>query len=263
MIGEETAYAALGLRRGASRSEIEEAYRRLIKRYHPDMAGGDAARAAEINRAYTQLRRSGAAPAVRVRPRPPAPIPRTTRPKGRRFGLLVVALGAIAGTVGLASERAERLPVRATDAIPLRWVQSVDAGGIDDRRDRLSSFDEPLHDEVIDRAIRDAVRLNSEGDVGSAVEFSRDCNNKLRDDPSLAWFDSCAAFDEAMVALTANRPLSESGRFGAAAVVSRQIGAARMVSDDVLAADGRLQRIRSRVELSLLPRIDDVALTVP
>lgn len=262
MIGEDTAYAALGLRRGASRSEIEEAYRRLIKRYHPDMAGGDAARAAEINHAYTQLRRMGAAPPMRVRRGPPAPIPRPSRPKGRRLGLILVALGAIAGTVGLATERADRLPVRSTDAIPLRWVQAVDAAGID-RRDRLSSFDEPLHDEVIDRAIRDAVRLNSEGDMGSAVEFSRDCNNKLRDDPSLAWFDSCAAFDEAMVALTADRPLNESGRFAAPAVVSRQIGAARMVSDDVLAADGRLQRIRSRVELSLLPRLDDVALTVP
>ena len=262
MIGVETAYAALGLRRGASRSEIEEAYRRLIKRYHPDMAGGDAARAAEINRAYTALRRRGPAPPVLVRPRPPAPIPQPTRPKGRRLGLLMAALGAIAASVVLAGERADRLPGRTTDALPLRWVESLDAGGIDNR-DRFASFDEPLHEEVIDRAIRDAVRLNSDGDVGSAAEFSRACNNKLRDDPSLAWFDSCAAFDEAIVALTGERPLSGSGPFGAPAVVARQMGAARMFSDDVLAAEGRLQRIRSRVELSLLPRIDDVALTVP
>lgn len=32
------------------------AYRKLIKLHHPDRSGGDAARAAEINRAYRELR---------------------------------------------------------------------------------------------------------------------------------------------------------------------------------------------------------------
>ena len=56
MPGPASAYAALELEPGADRAAIEEAYRRLIKRYHPDRSGGDAERAAEINRAYFELR---------------------------------------------------------------------------------------------------------------------------------------------------------------------------------------------------------------
>ena len=33
-------YAVLGLRPGAGRAEVDETYRRLIKRYHPDRMGG-------------------------------------------------------------------------------------------------------------------------------------------------------------------------------------------------------------------------------
>src|SRR4029078_3085994 len=51
-----SAFAALGLEPGADSAAIEQAYRRLIKRHHPDREGGDARRAAEINRAYRELR---------------------------------------------------------------------------------------------------------------------------------------------------------------------------------------------------------------
>src|SRR3954447_10804636 len=53
---EASAYAALGLEPGADASAVERAYKRLIKQYHPDREGGDGTRAAEINRAYRQLR---------------------------------------------------------------------------------------------------------------------------------------------------------------------------------------------------------------
>ncbi|MBA2635744.1 MAG: J domain-containing protein, partial [Sphingomonas sp.] len=52
MTEHETPYSVLGLRPGAGRDEIDDAYRRLIKRHHPDYTGGDGDRAAEINRAY-------------------------------------------------------------------------------------------------------------------------------------------------------------------------------------------------------------------
>jgi molecular chaperone DnaJ len=55
-------YAVLGLRPDAGRAEVDEAYRRLIKLYHPDRMGGDGSRAAEINRAYTMLRQTLPAP---------------------------------------------------------------------------------------------------------------------------------------------------------------------------------------------------------
>src|SRR5690349_2697876 len=56
MTADTTAYAILGLQPGADRDAVEAAYRRLIKRHHPDRAGGDNSRAAEINRAYFELR---------------------------------------------------------------------------------------------------------------------------------------------------------------------------------------------------------------
>src|SRR4029079_18354230 len=51
-----SAYATLGLEAGADAAAVENAYKRLIKLYHPDRAGGDAKKAAEINRAYRELR---------------------------------------------------------------------------------------------------------------------------------------------------------------------------------------------------------------
>ena len=44
--------AVLGLGAGAGAREAAAAYRGLMRRVHPDVPGGDAARAAEVNAAY-------------------------------------------------------------------------------------------------------------------------------------------------------------------------------------------------------------------
>jgi curved DNA-binding protein CbpA len=51
-------YAVLGIDPGATPEEITAAFRRLAKRWHPDMGGGDAAvlRMAQVNAAYDLLR---------------------------------------------------------------------------------------------------------------------------------------------------------------------------------------------------------------
>src|SRR5690348_11518867 len=56
MRADASAFAALGLEPGADAAAIDQAYKRLIKLHHPDREGGDVARAAEINRAYRELR---------------------------------------------------------------------------------------------------------------------------------------------------------------------------------------------------------------
>lgn len=67
-------HAVLGLEPGASAAEVAEAYRRLAKRWHPDIAHGAAAaaRMAEINVAYEALRAGDAATAEREGPAPRA-----------------------------------------------------------------------------------------------------------------------------------------------------------------------------------------------
>lgn len=51
-------YAVLGVARGASKDEVTQAYRKLAKKYHPDLNPGDeeaAKRMAEVNAAYDSI----------------------------------------------------------------------------------------------------------------------------------------------------------------------------------------------------------------
>ena len=51
-------YKVLGLEPGASDEEVKQAYRRLAKKYHPDLNPGDAEAARkmqEVNEAYDRI----------------------------------------------------------------------------------------------------------------------------------------------------------------------------------------------------------------
>jgi hypothetical protein len=71
--GADDPHAVLGVREGASAREVEEAYRELAKRWHPDRGGGPEAelRMAQINVAHDLLR-AGARHATPRRPAPPS-----------------------------------------------------------------------------------------------------------------------------------------------------------------------------------------------
>ena len=63
--------------------------------------------------------------------------------------------------------------------------------------------------------------------------------------------DRCAAFDDAVVQLEDRDPLRDQGPFGELAVTGRLWAGATALSSDSLAIDGRLDRVRLRVELAL------------
>jgi hypothetical protein len=66
--------------------------------------------------------------------------------------------------------------------------------------------------------------------------------------------DRCAAFDDAVVDLQNHDPMWDGGAFGEPAVTRRQRSAASALSNDYLAVDGRLDRIRLQGELALAPQ---------
>ena len=249
-----SAYSALGLRPGAPRAEVDQAYRRLIKLHHPDRNGGDGSRAAEINRAYTSIRQEGPAPPagrfVAATAYPPSRRARASR-RPASLLLLVVALGVGA----VAAQDGRRV---SGQAVPIEWSnpqRPMSLAAVPG----LGGFDEPLHGRIIEAAIGHASDLHSLGDTAGALEYSRDCHNRLRADPNMVLFDACAAFDESTVTLGGGGAAMDSGPFSGSAVMAREMAAARALSDDMLGADSRLHQIRSRVEMALLPKLDAAA----
>ncbi len=250
MPAEESAYATLGVWPGASRAEVDEAYRRLIKVHHPDRMGGDAGRAAEINRAYALIRSRNAV--IRYE-RPHTRANERQRRRPRRFGwqFSLVLLVFATATVWLLDARSG-----PKARLPVRWPQS---DSVTSKQPLLSpSFDEPLNARLIGGAVAEAVQFHNAGEFVSAEAYSRQCQSKLWREPNLAWFDACAAFDEATATLVGNDPVKPD-RFEGPAVMSRELAAAHAISEDMLGADSRLHQIRSQVDLQLLPILDPAA----
>lgn len=71
-------YELLGVKDDASRREINAAYRRLAKKYHPDVEGGDGAKFQQVTEAYNALTvrppRSAPEAARKVEPVAKAPV---------------------------------------------------------------------------------------------------------------------------------------------------------------------------------------------
>ena len=245
MARDSSAYAALGLEPGAGPAAIDQAYKRLIKQHHPDREGGDSKRAAEINRAYRELKRM---------PRPGAfekssldlhdhPVVRdTTRRWVVAAMLLIVGVGALVVATGSMPQLGG-----SGSALPLTHTKPPVTA--------LDSMDQPLAGAAIDSAVRDAMHLARNRDEMALAQSSQACHHDLRSRPSLGQLDRCAAFDDAVVLLQDRDPLRDRGPFSELAVTGRQWSAAVALSNDYLAIDGRLDRIRLRVEMVLAPYV--------
>lgn len=242
MAADPSAYAALGLAPGADAAAIEQAYKRLIKQHHPDRAGGDARRAAEINRAYRELRPASGARALELEPldaRWQAP---NLWVRAALFGLASLAVLLLA--TGPIREAARTLAA----AHPAAFAGRVEASATP-----ADPMDEPLAAGAIGAGIREARAIAAGRDEMALASASQECQRRLRAAPGLAAFDRCAAFDNAVVQLQDRDPLRDRGPFSELAVTGRQMSNATLISNDYLAIDSRLDRIRLEVELALAP----------
>jgi hypothetical protein len=244
-----SAYAALGLEPGADASAVERAYKRLIKQYHPDREGGDGTRAAEINRAYRQLRSASDQDdelfVHEVGPGSPGM-------EGIRWGRAMLFGFAAVGSLVLFSEPASR-------AIDKFWRTSAASPQVrhsSAARQLPDALDQPIAASAVEAGIRDAARITRDYDEMALAAASRECHHQLRVKPSVAQLDRCAAFDDAVVQLQDRDPLRDQGPFSEIAVTGRQMSGATIFSNDYLAIDGRLSRIRLLVETALARQAD-------
>jgi hypothetical protein len=258
MQGHASAYSVLGLEPGAGREEIERAYRRLIKLHHPDRHGGDNRWAAEINRAYAELRRVQPASEPLYPRADPRPLPRRrARGSGRRreratrstvWSILMISLGAL--LLLQAQPLAQRLSAgwRTVE----RALEPVITGPAQ-RQASASSIEEPLNIGAVSEAAARARELMGSGNSESVAEFSRECHRALRTEPNAAAFDRCVAFDIAVTVLADSSPTAQPRRFAPSELTARQMNAGNLLSRDYLAIERRLEQLRTAVELELIP----------
>jgi hypothetical protein len=241
MAGDVSAYAALGLAPGADSAAIEQAYKKLIKEHHPDREGGDARRAAEINRAYRELR-------AERNLKDPLELNADWGMPRRKGGawatlalFLALAIGLLLLATGPLSTLAETGRHRVRPGVARGGAAAADP------------MDQPLNLSAIDGSAREALHIARTKDEMALASASRDCHHLLRSQPSLLQLDRCAAFDDAVVQLEDRDPLRDQGPFSELAVTGRIWSGASALSDDSVAIDSRLDRIRLRVEEVLAP----------
>jgi hypothetical protein len=237
-------YAALGLEPGADATAIERAYKSLIKQHHPDREGGDSARAAEITRAYRELR-------AELGPKDALVFNEVELPEESGGGwvraaiVLLLALAILLVSTGPLGAFMRQLAQPAAPRL-IGGDAAVAPTGMD-------AMDQPLHAAAVVTAVREAVAMLGKRDDLALLSTSRDCHRTLRLEPSVSQLDRCAAFDDAIVQLQDHDPMWDEGPFSQIAVTGRQWSAASTLSNDYLAIDSRLDRIRIQVELALAP----------
>lgn len=241
MAGRASAFAVLGLEPGADAASVEQAYKRLIKQHHPDREGGDADRAAEIIRAYRELRGGKS----HFDPLEFNEDLRGGR-KRARWPLAALVAGAVVGSLLLIAGPSAPLTTSL-------WAAKAQLAKHRAEKVISDPMNERLHVRIIDGAVRDAVRIFRSKDEMALAAASQQCQQHFRNNPGTQILDRCAAFDDAVVGLENRDPLGDTGPFAALAVTRRQWSAASALSDDDLAIDERLDQIRLRVELALAP----------
>lgn len=245
-------YAILGLKPGADLVAIERAFRALIKEHHPDRPGGNSTRAAQLNRAYRDLReRVKKRGDVKVR----EPLAQRQQGRGAARATWIAALFAIVGSAAWVGS--VFTPVAGHDSassVAARLAERVANGA---GRTHSDIMDRPLSLAAINSAVLDASRLEALGDDLQLADETRRCHRDLRLAPEITRFDRCIAFDNAVILLKKLDPERQDGVFGQGAVTGRAWASAQTLSRDYFSTDSRLKQIRVRVELMLAASTND------
>lgn len=162
---------------------------------------------------------------------------------------LLLALLLVVLTAGvLWSQSALYLPAQPRPAL----ASSHAANGHSRGHTADDPIEKPLNAAAINSAALEALRISRTRDEIALANTSRDCHHLLRSTPSLLQLDRCAAFDE----LQDRDPLRDQGPFSELAVTGRLWSGASGLSEDLVAIDGRLDKIRLQVELALAAAYD-------
>lgn len=257
-------YDILGLSPGAGQAEIESAYRRLIKQYHPDHAGGDGARAAEINRAYALLKdpvararldqdAGGAAAWANRRPaawRAEDHRPRSRQRRSSGLGSILISAIPIALLVWLAvdaragwwlDEQWQRLKGDVAHALAISPEVGFTASPSD------GAVPAPIDFEAIRAGRRQASGIISRSGPLAAAETSRSCYRAYRRLLRSALLDHCLAFDQAAAATLLVQDRESTPYFEPLAITGRQLAAAQLLSSDYRWIEDRLDRVRQHI----------------
>lgn len=225
-------HEVLGLRPGADRQAVDAAYKRLIKQYHPDTAGGDGEAARAIIHAYRRLTRAGQPPAVIVEA---PPVVRTHRRHWKRtcaaVALAVLLWWAPMPAIDLPGPvlaSSSELPPSAPAERPVAPMLLA----------RVAP-DGP----AVEAGVDEAERL---GRVSPELvrRYSRLCAADLARLPVDGLLDHCLAFDMA----AAQAWLVDQN------MAARHEAAARRVLEDRVLAEARVREIRRLVERRLVER---------
>ena len=247
MSGDRSAYELLGLEPGAGREAIEQAYRRLIKLYHPDREGGDPLRAAEITRAYRELRGHRSPGGELEFHDQPAAGPNSA---GWQIIALSVAIILLSLAILAGGPLDSGFGPRSA-GVPLKAQARVPAPD--------SPIEQPIDLGALEATVAEVRRLFRSADEIKLAQLSRDCHQAFRQSPDIERFDRCVAFDDAVIILQDRDPLRDQGPFREVDVVRRHWSEGMALNNDSWALDSRLDRIRLRFELLLAPRLDPPA----
>lgn len=151
-----TYHEVLGVKEDASRREVNAAYRRLAKKYHPDVDGGDALKFQQVTEAYNALTIRGARETPQAaRPVDPAPRqePRAqARPAGFLRRRVHLMLSFVAFVIGLfLLDRGDGIHAAFRPGLLLAGavVLLFSAGFFASRRQEYVSFPDALEQAVL------------------------------------------------------------------------------------------------------------------